>query len=313
MVNAPIIAWMKNRKNHLDGLAVGLLLCCFAFWGFQQVLVKATLGEVAPVFQAALRLVGGLVLLLAWCRYRGIRLWQVDASLAAGVLAGTLFALEFLFLFVGLQYTTASRLTLLLYTAPLWVALMLPWWVPTERLHALQWLGLVCAFLGVAWVLQSPTDAQYPQQWLGDGMGLLAGMLWGLTTVVIRASSLTRIAPEKLLFYQLGVSSVLLPVISLALHESWHMDFSPFAWGSLAVQAAIGAFLSYLVWMWILGRYPATKVSVFTFLTPVFALIAGALWLGEPVASDLVASLLVVGLGIALVNWRKTVKQLSNQ
>lgn len=296
---------MKNRKDHLDALAIGLLLCCFAFWGFQQVLAKATLVEIAPVFQAALRLIGATVLLLAWCHYRRIPLWQKDPGLPAGLLAGTLFALEFVFLFVGLQYTTASRLTLLLYTAPLWVALVLPWWVPAERLRPLQWLGLVCAFLGVAWVLQSPADAQYPRQWLGDGMGLLAGMLWGVTTVVIRASTLTRVAPEKLLFYQLGVSSLLLPCISLALHERWNWQLSPFAWGSVALQAGVGAFLSYLVWMWVLGRYPATKVSVFTFLTPVFALIAGALWLGEPVSTHLVAALLVVGLGIALVNWRK--------
>lgn len=297
---------MKNRKTHLDALAIGLLLSCFVFWGFQQVLAKATLAEIAPVFQAALRLVGATALLLAWCHYRQIRLWQRDASLGAGLLAGTLFALEFVFLFVGLQYTTASRLTLLLYTAPLWVALVLPWWVPTERLRPLQWLGLVCAFLGVAWVLQGPSDAHYPQQWLGDGMGLLAGMFWGITTVVIRASSLTKVAPEKLLFYQLGVSSLLLPGISLALHEPWNWQLSPFAWGSLALQAGVGAFLSYLVWMWILGRYPATKVSVFTFLTPVFTLIVGALWLGEPVSANLVTALLVVGLGITLVNWRKT-------
>lgn len=303
---------MNNRKTHLDGLAISLLLCCFAFWGFQQVLAKATLGEVAPVFQAALRLVGAAVLLLLWCRYRGIGLWQADGSLPAGVLAGALFALEFVFLFVGLQYTSASRLTLFLYTSPLWVALALHFLVPAERLRPLQWAGLVCAFLGVAWVLQSPSNDQYPQQWLGDGMGLLAGLLWGLTTVVIRASSLTRIAPEKLLFYQLGVSSLLLPCISWGLHESWSLQLSAFTWGSLAVQAVIGAFLSYLVWMWILGRYPATKVSVFTFLTPVFALIAGALWLGEPISPDLVSALLVVGLGIGLVNWRKGRDTLSN-
>ena len=296
---------MNHRKSHLDALAIGLLLGCFAYWGFQQVLVKATLGEVAPVFQAALRLAGATVLLLLWCRYRRIALWRPDGSLRAGLLAGTLFALEFVFLFVGLQYTSAARLTLFLYTAPLWVALVLHFLVQAERLHALQWAGLLCAFAGVAWVLQSPAGADAPHQWLGDGMGLLAGMLWGLTTVVIRASSLTRIAPEKLLFYQLGVSSLLLPGISWGLHERWSLQLSTFAWGSLVVQAVVGAFLSYLVWMWILGRYPATKVSVFTFLTPVFALIAGSLWLGEPVSAALVGALGVVGLGIGLVNWRK--------
>jgi len=214
-----------------------------------------------------------------------------------------LFALEFVCLFVGLQYTSASRLTLLLYTSPLWVALVLPLLVRTEGLGVLQWVGLGCAFAGVGWVLRQPQEALYPQQWLGDILGLAAGLLWGLTTVVIRASKLTQIAPEKLLMYQLGVSSLLLPSISLGLGEPWNFQLSAFAWTSVLVQAAVGAFLTYLVWMWLLGRYPATKVSVFTFLTPVFSLIAGALWLGEPVSAALLGALAVVGLGITLVNW----------
>lgn len=297
---------MNTRKNELDGLAITLLLGCFAFWGFQQVLAKATLAEMAPVFQASLRLVGAAVLLLVWCAYKKVPLFARDSSAKAGMLAGTLFALEFVFLFAGLQYTSASRLTLLLYTSPLWVALLLPWFVQSERLGALQWTGLACAFAGVGWVLRHQIDASHPMQWLGDSMGLLAGLLWGLTTVTIRASSLTRIAPEKLLMYQLGVSSLLLPCISLGLGEPWNFQLSAFAWGSIAVQAGIGAFVTYLIWMWILSRYPATKVSVFTFLTPVFSLLAGALWLHEPVSAELLGALAVVGFGITLVNWPKT-------
>lgn len=296
---------MNQRKNELDALAIVLLLGCFAFWGFQQVLAKATLTEVAPVFQATLRLAGATVLLLLWCRYRGVNLTQHDGSFKPGLLAGTLFALEFMFLFAGLQYTSASRLTLLLYTSPLWVALLLPLFVHAERLGTLQWCGLACAFVGVGWVLRHQVDASYPQQWLGDAMGIAGGLLWGLTTVVIRATSLTKVAPEKLLMYQLGVSSLLLPCISLGLGEHWSLNLSAFAWTSVLVQAGVGAFLSYLIWMWILSRYPATKVSVFTFLTPVFSLIAGALWLGEPVSTELLVALVVVGLGITLVNWPK--------
>lgn len=298
---------MTNRKHQLDSLAIGLLLCCFAFWGFQQVLVKATLPEIAPVFQASLRFGGAAVLLLLWCRFRKVALWERDGSLWAGVAAGTLFALEFVFLFAGLQYTSASRLTLLVYTSPMWVALVLPWFVPSERLTIRQWSGLCCAFLGVAWVMRQPGDASQPLQWLGDGMGLLAGLLWGLTTVVIRASTLTRIRPEKLLMYQLSLSTVLLPLISIALGERWSLSLSAFAWSSLLLQASVGAFLSYLVWMWILGRYPATKVSVFTFLTPIFSLVAATWWLHEPISAQLLGALAVVGAGITLVNWpRKT-------
>jgi drug/metabolite transporter (DMT)-like permease len=67
---------------------------------------------------------------------------------------------------------------------------------------------------------------------------------------------------------------------------------------------AVGAFASYLVWMWVLGRYPATKVSAFAFLTPVFSLVFGALWLGEAVTPALLAALALVAAGIVLVNLR---------
>lgn len=293
---------MNGRRNHLDGLAVSLLLACCLFWGFQQVLVKATLPELPPVFQAALRFVGATVLLWLWCAVRGIRLLERDGTLAAGLLAGTLFAAEFALIYIGLQFTTASRLTVFLYTSPFWVAVFLPLWVQSEKLRPLQWLGLACAFAAVVFALRDGLLSEQPQLWLGDAMALAAGMFWGLTTVVIRSSSLTRVSAEKLLFYQVAVSAAALPLLSLALHEPWVWRFSTFALTSLLVQTVIGAFASYLAWMWMLGRYPATKISVFVFLTPVFALLFGTLWLRETVSHSLIAALALVAGGIVLVN-----------
>jgi drug/metabolite transporter (DMT)-like permease len=135
-------------------------------------------------------------------------------------------------------------------------------------------------------------------------MGLAAGALWGLTTVAIRAANLTRLAPEKLLFYQLAVSTVVLVLLSHLLGEPWGGTWSHFAIGSVAVQTVVGAFASYLAWMWMLGRYPATKISAFVFLTPLFALLFGMLWLGEAVTLTLALSLALVAVGIVLVNKR---------
>ncbi len=119
-----------------------------------------------------------------------------------------------------------------------------------------------------------------------------------------RSPALMRVAAEKLLFYQVGVSAVVLPLLSLALGERWVWQFSNFALTSLALQTVVGAFLSYLAWMWMLGRYPATRISVFVFLTPLFALLFGALWLHEPVTPSLLAALALVAAGIVLVNRR---------
>ncbi|MFN4359773.1 MAG: DMT family transporter [Hylemonella sp.] len=293
------------RKDHLDGVAAGILLACCMFWGFQQVLVKATLPELPPIYQAALRFVGATALLMLWCRWRGVSLLQRDGTLWPGLLAGALFAGEFACLYIGLQYTTASRLTVFLYTSPFWVALVLPLLVRAERLRAVQWLGLLLAFIALVFAMRESFVAPDREgQLLGDLLALTAGLAWGLTTVTIRASRLVRCSAEKLLFYQVAVSALVLPLLSLALGERWTLQFSAFGLTSLLLQTVVGAFASYLVWMWMLGRYPATKISAFAFLTPLFALLFGALWLAEPVTPSLLAALALVALGIVLVNRR---------
>ena len=296
------------RKNHLDGAAVAILLACCVFWGAQQVLVKLTLHELAPAFQAGLRFVGATVLVLLWCALRRIPWMHRDGSLGAGLLAGSLFAAEFACIYIGLQHTSASRLTVFLYTSPFWVAGLLPLFVSSERLRPLQWAGLACAFAAVFFVLREGFDPQITARagmqraWLGDLLGLTAGMFWGLTTVVIRSSALTRVSPEKLLLYQVAVSGGALMALSAVIGERWIWSWSGFAMTSMLVQTAVGAFASYLAWMWMLGRYPATRISVFVFLTPLFAILFGVWWLAEPLTPNLLVGLALVALGIVLVN-----------
>ena len=296
---------MPERKTRLDGLALGLLLACCVFWGFQQVLVKATIPELPPIFQASLRFVGATGLLWLWCRRRGIALFTRDGTLAIGLLAGVLFSLEFASIFASLLYTSASRATIFAYTAPFWVSLLLPLRVKSEHLNRSQWLGLMLAFAAVLLAFSDGLgSASPPRQWQGDLLALAGGMFWGLTTVVIRSSRLAHISAERLLFYQVSVSALMLPLLSLALGEAWIWSWSGFVWLSMTVQTAIGAFASYLAWMWMLGHYPATRISSFVFLTPLFALLFGAWWLGEPVTLNLLAALAMVAGGILLVNRR---------
>ncbi|MEY3610365.1 MAG: hypothetical protein RJB14_87 [Pseudomonadota bacterium] len=291
----------RPRKDNLDALAVGILLVCCMFWGFQQVLVKATVAELPPVFVSAVRGLGATLLLWLWCQWRGVKLFERDGSLWAGLLVGGLFAAEFAFIYIGLQHTSASRLTVFLYTSPFWVAALVPVFIRTERLQPLQWVGMACAFTAVVFALHEGFGGGGAT---GDLMGLAAGALWGLTTVAIRACNLTRISAEKLLFYQLAISTVVLMSLSTVMGESWVKPWSGFAIGSVALQTVVGAFASYLAWMWMLGHYPATKISAFVFLTPLFALLFGMLWLGEAVTLTLVLSLALVAVGIVLVNRR---------
>lgn len=293
-----------SRKTHLDALAVVLLVGCCALWGVNQVAAKVALAEIPPLAQAAARSLGAAVLLAMWSRLRGIEIARADGTLGAGLFAGGLFAAEFACLFVGLQYTTASRMAVFLYLSPFVVALGMPLIARTERLDAIQIAGLAAAFAGVVWAFAEGfvAPAAGPMQWLGDGLGIAAAVLWGLTTLALRAGSLATAAPEKALLYQLAVSAVALGLASPLAGEAWPRSLSATAWLALGFQTVIVTFATYLTWFWLIRHYPATRVAAFTLLTPIFGLLAGVLMLGEPVTVRLVVALAAVSCGIALVN-----------
>jgi drug/metabolite transporter (DMT)-like permease len=239
---------------------------------------------------------------------RGVKLFESDGTLPGGLLAGCLFAGEFTCIYLGLHDTTASRLTVFLYTSPFVVALLLPPLVPSEKLRPLQWFGLLIAFAAVALAFgEGFSSSSSARQMRGDAFALAAGTLWGLTTLVLRASALSRVSAEKSLFYQIAVTAAVAPLVSLALGETWSLSYSTYAWSSLALQTVIGAFASYLTWMWLLRHYPATQMSSFTFLTPVFALVLGVALLHEPLTAQLMLALCGVAAGIVLVNRRPAV------
>ncbi|HEY3635681.1 MAG TPA: DMT family transporter [Caldimonas sp.] len=297
---------MSERKSHLDLLAVALLVVCCFLWGLNQVAAKAALPEIGALWQAALRSSGATLLVWLWAKGRGIPLFERDATLRGGLVAGALFGAEFFCIFVGLQFTTASRMVVFIYIAPFVVALGMPLIARSERLGALQAAGLVLAFAGVAWAFAEgfSRPAAGPRQWLGDGLGVLAGVLWGATRLAIRASALGQASAEKTLLYQLAVSAVLLLAGALVGAAPLPHRLSPLAWGSLAFQIVIVSFASYLVWFWLIRHYPATRLASFTMLTPVFGLVLGALLLAEPVTARLLFALATVASGIVLVNRR---------
>ena len=297
---------IAERKPRLDTLAaVCLVVCCF-LWGLNQVAAKAALPEVPPLWQAAARSVFGAALVWAWSRLRGIAVFGRDATWRGGLLAGLLFGAEFICIFVGLQFTTASRMVVFIYISPFVVALGMPFIARSERLSRLQIAGLVIAFGGVAWAFAEGCGrpAAGAQQWLGDALGVAAGVLWGTTTLAIRATALASASAEKTLLYQLAVSGVLLSAAALVAGPPLPASLSMLAWSSMTFQVVIVSFASYLVWFWLIRRYPATRLASFTLLTPVFGMLMGALLLGEPVTARLVVALLAVATGIALVNRR---------
>jgi drug/metabolite transporter (DMT)-like permease len=295
-----------QRRAHLDGAAVGTLLACCTIWGFAQVASKVALAEIPPLVQSGLRSLGAAALLLAWSAWRRVPMWTRDGTLPGGLLAGLLFAAEFGCIFSGLQFTGASRMVVFLYTAPFVVALGMPFIARSERLSALQWLGLAIAFGGVAAAFSEglAASAAHPRQWLGDALAVAAAMLWGATTLVIRATKLSAAPAEKTLAYQLVVSAAVLLAGAPLAGESWPEHVGTLAAASLAFQVVIVTFASYLAWFWLMRHYPATRIASFTLLTPVAGLVFGVVLLGEPLTMRLVVGLAAVSAGLVLVNRR---------
>jgi drug/metabolite transporter (DMT)-like permease len=294
---------MSDRKP-LDSTAFAVMVLLTALWGAQQVVIKLTANDISLVMQAGIRSIIATVLVLGWAASRRIVLWERDGTLWPGVIAGLLFGGEFVFIYAGLEHTAASRMVVFIYLAPVITALGLHALVPGERLVPGQWAGVLLSFAGVALAFWEGFDAR-GNTWLGDLCGVIAAALWAATTVLIRATSLARATATKTLFYQLGVSALMLPLASLALGEKGVIALTPLALASLAFQGVIVAFASYLAWFWLLRRYLAARLSVFSFLSPMFGVLAGVIVLGEPLRPLFAAAAAFVVAGIVLVNLRE--------
>jgi len=294
---------MAERKP-LDSNAFALMVLLTALWGVQPVFIKLVANDVTPLMQAGIRSIVATVLVLTWAAHQRISVWQRDGTLWAGIFAGLLFGGEFIFIYAGLEHTAASRMVVFIYLAPVLTALGLHWLVPGERLVPGQWAGVLLSFAGVVLAFWEGLDAR-GDTWLGDLCGFIAAGFWAATTVLIRATSLARATATKTLFYQLGVSALILPLASIAMGEKGVVALTPLALASLAYQGVIVAFASYLAWFWLLTRYLAARLSVFSFLSPMFGVLAGVIVLGEPLRPLFAAAAALVVAGIVLVNLRE--------
>lgn len=303
---------LVETRKALDGQAAGIMMVLCAIWGLQQVALKAAANDIAPLLQIALRsgIAALLVGLLTLARKEKISL--ADGTWRPGLVVGFLFALEYLLIGEGLRHTSAAHTVVFLYTAPVFAALGLHWKLPAERLEPLQWLGIalafagiVTAFLGRGLLASSPGAAN--ALW-GDFLALAAAAAWGATTVVIRCSSLSAAPATQTLLYQLVAAFVLL-LAAAAASGQLSINPTPLAWGSLAFQTLVVSFASFLAWFWLLRHYLASRLGVFSFLTPLFGIVLGAWLLNEPVEPSFLAGALLVLAGIVLVSgygWLRT-------
>ncbi|OUI92884.1 membrane protein [Acetobacter persici] len=293
-----------NTRKPLDATATSLMVgLCFCF-GLQQVALKAAAQDMAPILQISLRSGLAALLVVGLMLARRERLVQISRTWKPGLAVGVLFFLEYLFTGQSLRYTSASRSVVFLYTSPIFAALILHFMEASERMAPRQWAGILLAFCGIAVAFlghQTVAGQGADLSLLGDALALLAGASWGVTTVVIRMSSLATVPAKQTLLYQLAGACVLLFPMAALLHQT---DFTvtPILLLSLGYQVFILSFVAFLLWFWLLRHYQASRIGVLSFMTPLFGVLLGAVLLHEPVEPGFVTGALLVVAGLVLVS-----------
>ena len=291
-----------HTTRPLDAIAAAIVVVLCLSWGFNQVAVKLAIHDIPPLTQAAIRSVVATLIVAGWCRLRGIPLLARDGTLLPGLAAGLAFGIEFICIYQGLAYTTATRAVLFIYLAPFIVVLGARVFLPADRFSPAQWLGLCLSFVGMLVAFGLPTPALDPRQMLGDILMIAGALGWATTTLIIKTSRLNKVSPEKVMLYQLVISAPMLAIAAWIAGEQLTQMPSALALGSLAYQTVWVVSVTFVVWFWIIKNYSANRVSAFTFLTPLFGVAAGHLVLGEPLTPAFAAAVALVAGGLVLVN-----------
>jgi drug/metabolite transporter (DMT)-like permease len=277
-----------------------MLMLCLS-WGFNQVAVKLALPDIPPMLQATIRSVGALPVLLLIARLRGVKLFERDGTLGAGLFAGLLFGLEFVLIYRGLLLTSASRAVVFLYTAPFFVALG-SYQFLGERMRASQWGGLGLSFAGVALAIGVPQADVDANVLLGDFLVVAGGALWAATTLLVKGTALLQVPPEKALGYQVAVSIPILALAAWVSGETLTRVPGPLALMLMVYQAVWVVGLTFLIWFGLVKTYSASKLSAFSFITPLFGVVASYFIMHDTLTLAFGAAAVLVIAGLYLIN-----------
>ncbi|MER9524970.1 DMT family transporter [Mesorhizobium sp. M0292] len=294
------VASALDRRDAVDLAAASIMVGLTFSWGLNYVAAKISSAGFDPVFVSIARSIIGGLCVLGWCWLRGIRLFKADGSLVAGIIVGVLFGVEFLCLYIGLEYTTVARNTLLVNTMPFWV-LIGGHFLLGERINARKLGGLVLAFCGLVAVFSDGIAGGTDVTLMGDLLSLGSGILWAATSIVIKRSKLVETSAEKLLLYQLAGAAIV-GVLVLPFAGPPIRAVSALPTLALLLQSLYIVAFTYVLWFWLLRRYPASGLSSFAFLSPVFGVLCGAIILGEAPTTRIFVALGLIAVGLIIVN-----------
>ena len=284
------------RKDKIDTAGALMLVGLAVLFGFNQVTIKVVNMGFNPVFAAGLRSVIAVVAILVWMRLRHVPVRVAAGTRGVGVVMGVIFAAEFLCIYLALDYTSVTRATVILYSMPVWFALAAHFFLPSERITPIKAAGLALAFAGMAVAMVDKGSAPAgASTWLGDVLALGGALGWAAVTFAARRAGAKGVGPEMQLFWMVAVSAPLL-ILAAPLFGDWLRV--------PGVLPVVGLVLAggFLLWFWLLGRYPAAGVASFSFLSPILGLFLGWAILDEPLSPMLIGAAGLVALGLVLIN-----------
>ncbi|MFO1327206.1 MAG: DMT family transporter [Rubrivivax sp.] len=277
------------------------LLLLAVLWGAAYLFMRAAVPAFGPAALIALRMAIAVAVLLPLLLWRG-GLAQLASQPRALLVQGTLFtALPFWLLGWAAQHLTAGLLAVLNATAPLFAAL-LAHFVFHEPLTRWRSAGLVIGFGGVGLLTAGSVSFRSTQGLLAVGAVLGTSALWAVGANYTRR----RLG---------GLDSLALTVGSLALASAtlaplavlrWPATPPPLrAWVEMAFLGVVSSGLGFLLYYRLLRRIGTVRAMSVTFLNPVVAIVAGALYLGETVSlqSLIGAAVVLAGTALALGLW----------
>lgn len=294
-----------ESKDYLNLKAILAILILTLLWGFNYSAIKFSNEGISPVFASAIRSLIASICGAIYCLRKGEKLFHTDIRLFHGIVVGLLFGLEFACIYFGMLYTDSARSVVFVYLSPFVVAVGAHFFLKGDRLTPLKTLGLMTAFVGILFVFYGKPKTAKPNMLIGDLLEITAGILWGATTLYIKRFMAGKVQPIHTFLYQLFFSIPILFGVSLILEPNWIYRIDPLILTSIFYQSVIVAFISYFIWFKLIHQYSVSRLSAFTFFTPIFGVLSGILFLGEEFTFSLMVGLPMVSVGIFVVNWRE--------
>jgi drug/metabolite transporter (DMT)-like permease len=294
-----------ESKEYLNVEAIIAILILTLLWGLNYAAIKFSNQGLSPCFTSALRSIIASICGIIYCLRKREKLFHTDIMLFHGLIVGLLFGFEFACIYFGMLYTDAARSVIFVYLSPFVVAIGAHFFLKGDRLTFLKTLGLLLAFTGIVFVFSGRPKTAKATMFIGDLLEITAAFLWGATTLYIKKFMAEKVHPINTFLYQLFFSIPILFLMSFILEPKWVYRVDLFIVGSIVYQSIIIAFMSYFVWFKLIHNYSVSRLSAFTFFTPVFGVLFGILFLKEELTISLMVGLPLVSIGIIFVNWRK--------